>query len=47
MRQIVNQIQFPFKRLDVQLLPGCVQAGGQQGGVEVVGDAQEQARHEL
>ena len=26
---------------------GGVQAGGQQGGVPAVGDAQEQARHEL
>ena len=26
---------------------GCVQAGGQQGRLPVVGDAQEQARHEL
>ena len=26
---------------------GGLQAGGQQGGVEAVGDAQEQARHEL
>ena len=26
---------------------GCVQAGGQQGGLPVVGDAQEQAWHEL